>query len=221
MTSLRTGHIATWLAIGAASAMGLAGVGVWQIAPCTFEGHAEAEYTGEIDVPYTEFRTMMVRNNATESIVEHGGMKVVSEEVLEMDIDMSRDSRPLINALLRRSKSCVTATKRLTVAVNNAEIRADNLVLLQDAEITPEKLDVESMSENPAGDLRHYRTTLHAEPHGQATLVRVTVDLQLCKEVSKLFHHEAQQRLEDAARDTVSQQYEALVSFAHQNSKAL
>ncbi len=215
----RLGQIATWLIVGLASAMSLAGVGVWQIAPCEFQGSASAEFTGEIAVPYSEFRTMMVRNNATESIVEHGGMELVDEEVLDMEIDLSRDNRPLLNAILRRSKSCVTASKRLTVAVNNNDIRAENLHLLQDAKITPECIDVNSVSEEAAGDLKFYRTTLHAEPNGEATSVTISVELQLCKELGKLFHPEAQQRLEDAAQETVTQQHAALVQFADENAK--
>ncbi len=218
MKRSRSGQIATWLVAGLASAMSLAGVGFWQIAPCEFEGSASAEHTAQIAIPYSEFRTMVVRNNATESIVAHGGMELVDEEVLDMDIDLSRDKRPLLNAILRRSQSCVTASKRLTVAVNIEDIQAENLYLHQDAKITPECLDVTTVSEEAAGDLKHYRTTLHAEPIGDATIITISVELKLCKELGKLFHPEAQQRLEDAAQETAIQQHEALVQFANENA---
>ena len=103
----------------------------------------------------------------------------------------------------------MTASKRLTVELNNSEIQADKLVLLQNVEITPEKLDVSSFSEGPAGDLKTYRATLHAEPNGETTLVRLTVDMQLCKKLGKLFHGEAQSQLDAAAQATVEQQFEA------------
>ena len=219
MKSDRQGQIATWLILSLASAMSLAGVGFWQIAPCEFNGRTSAEFSGEIAVPYNEFRTMMVRNNANQSIVEQGGMKLIDEEVLNMDIDLSRDNRPLLNAILRRSQSCVTASKRLTVAVDNTDICVDKLQLHQDARITPECLDVNTASEVAVGDLKHYRTTLHAEPKGESTAVTISVELSLCKELGKLFHTEAQQRLDTAAQQTALQQFEALVQFADENAK--
>ncbi len=218
-TTPRPGQVGIWLLVGLASATGIAGVGFWQIAPCDFNGTAKAEYSNEIDVPYDEFRTMMVRNNATKAIVEHGGMQLLDEEVIDLKVDLSRDSRPLLNAILRKSKSCVSSSKRLTVAINNEEIHAENLVLLQNAEITPEKLVVDSFSEGPSGDLKSYRASLHAEPNGDSTLVRVTVDLQLCKALGKLFHGEAQSQLNAAAEQTVHQQCEALQQFALANAK--
>ncbi len=215
----KSGQIGLWLVVGLTSAMGLAGVGVWQIVPCEFQGSSQAEWSEEIDVPYDEFRTMMVRNNATQAIVERGGMRVIDEEVINLQVDLSRDKRPLLNAILRRSKSSLTATKRLTVSVNNSDIQADRLVLMQNAEITPEKLDVNSFSEGPAGDLKSYRTSLHAEPKGDITLLRVTVDMQLCKSLGKLFHGEAQSQLDAATHQTVQQQVEALQQFALANAR--
>jgi len=217
--NMKLGQIGIWAAVGLTSAMGLAGVGVWQIAPCEFQGAAKAEYSEEINVPYDEFRTMMVRNNATQAIVEHGGMELIDEEIINLHVDLSRDKRPLLNAILRRSKSCVTASKRLTVAVNNSQIQADKLVLVQNAEITPEQLDVSSFSEGPAGDLKSYHASLHAEPSGDTTLVCVTVEMQLCKELGKLFHSEAQSQLNAAAHQTVQQQCAALQQFALANAK--
>lgn len=216
---LRSGQIGTWLVVGVTSAMGLAGVGVWQIAPCEFKGASTAEHSDEINVPYDEFRTMMVRNNATQAIVEHGGMQVIDEEVLKLQVDLSRDKRPLLNAILRKSKAKVTASKRVTVSVNNSDIQADRLVLMQNAEITPEQLDVTSFSEGPAGDLKSYRTSLHAEPNGDTTLVRVTIDMHLCKDLGKLFHNEAQSQLDAAAHTTAYQQCEALQQFVLANAK--
>ncbi len=213
------GQIAAWFTLGLASLVSAAGLGVWSVTPSEFRGTASADHIVHLDVPYDEFRTAMVRNNATKSIVEQGGMRVLNEETVSVDVDLTNDDRPLLNAILRRSKACLSANKRLTVSLKNESISADQLVLSQHAKITPECIDVDTTSDTEAGDLKSYRACLHAEPDADGTLIRVAVQIDLAKQLCKLFHGEAQQQLEKAAEQSAVDQCEALAHFAEQNCR--
>ena len=213
-----SGQLSLWLA-GGLAALALAAVGTWQLAPCTYQGSASAEESRDLPIAFDEFRTIMVRNSPTRTIIEHGGMQLVSEEVLDLKLDLSHDRRPLINAILRQSQSEVTSRKRIVVAVDNEEIHAKDLELMQDATITPEGMDVSSVSVGPAGELTTYRTTLHAQPNGSATTVRVKTEIELEKQLSKLFHGTAKTRLEASTKRAVEEQLAALQQFALDNGK--
>lgn len=216
----RDGQIAAWFTLGLASLVSVAGLGVWSMTPCEFRGTASADHAIQLDVPYDEFRTAMVRNNATKSIVEHGGMSILQEDTVNVNVDLSKDDRPLLNAILRRSKACLSSNKRLTVSLKNESIDADHLVLSQHAKITPECMDVDTVSDAAAGELRSYRTCLHVEPGpDDRTVIRVAVHIELAKQLSKLFHGEAQQQLEKAAEKSAADQCVALQSFAEQNCR--
>ena len=146
-------------------------------------------------------------------------MQLVTEEVLDLKLDLSHDRRPLLNALLRQSQSEVTSRKRLVVAVNSEEINAKNLELIQDAEITPQSMSVSTASTGPAGDLMSYRTVLHAEPIGNATKVRVTTEIEIEKQLSKMFHSTAKSRLAATTQAAVEEQLAALKQFTTDDAK--
>jgi hypothetical protein len=146
-------------------------------------------------------------------------MELVTEEVLDLKLDLSRDRRPLLNAILRQSQSEVTSKKKIVVAVNSDEINAKNLELMQEAAITPEAMDVSTTSIAPAGNLKSYRTTLHAEPQGNTTKVHITTEIEIEKQICKLFHGTAKSRLQSSTKDAVQEQLSALEHFASTNAK--
>lgn len=201
------------------AAVAIIAVAVWQLTPSEFKGTANAEASSEIPIPFEEFRTIMVRNSPTRAIIEHGGMQLVSEEVMDIQLDLTKDRRPLINALLRQSKSDVSSRKRIVVALDNADIHAKNLELLQDAEITPEAMTVFTSSLEPAGDLTLYHTTLHAQPNGDATSVRVSTEIEINKKLARLFHGTAKSQLEASTKEAVQEQITALEDFSRDNAK--
>ena len=213
-----SGPLSVWLVAGLVVA-GVAAVAAWQLWPSVFNGTATAEESTEIPISFDEFRTIMVRNSPTHTIIEHGGMKLVTEEVLDLKLDLSHDRRPLINAILRQSQADVTSRKKIVVAVNSEEINAQNLELMQEAAITPETMEVSTVSIGPTGDLKSYRTFLHAEPVGGATHVRVTTEIEIEKQLSKLFHGTAKSRLEASTNGAVHEQLTALQQFASNNAK--
>jgi carbon monoxide dehydrogenase subunit G len=105
------------------------------------------------------------------------------------------------------------------VAVNSEEINAKNLELIQDAEITPQSMSVSTASTGPAGDLMSYRTVLHAEPTGNATKVRVTTEIEIEKQLSKMFHGTAKSRLAATTQAAVEEQLAGLTQFTTEDAK--
>jgi len=213
-----SGKLSIWFGLGLAVA-GAVAIAVWQFTPCEFKGTASAEESSDIPISFEEFRTIMVRNSPTRTIIDHGGMQLATEEVLDLKLDLSHDRRPLLNAILRQSQSEVASRKRIVVKVNSEEVHAKNLELMQDAEITPQAMDVSTVSRGPAGELSAYRTTLHAEPNGSATTVRVKTEIKIEKQLSKLFHGTAKSRLEASTKDAVQEQLAALQQFTTDNAK--
>jgi len=213
-----SGRLSIWLGLGLVL-VGAAGIAAWQFTPCEFKGTASAEESSDIPISFEEFRTIMVRNSPTRTIIEHGGMQLVTEEVLDLKLDLTHDRRPLLNAILRQSQSEVTSRKRIVVAVNREDIHAKNLELIQDAEITPQAMDVSTASLGPAGELSSYRTTLHAEPKGSATTIRVTTEIEIEKQLSKLFHGTANSRLGASTKAAVQEQIAELKQFTTDNAK--
>lgn len=201
----------------------LGGVGwlAWAFVPCEFHSAGEASLDADLMVPFDEFRTLLVRDNPSKSIVEHGGMQLVDEETLDVQVDLSNDRRPLINALRRKSKSTVQAQKRLTISVENAEIGPTRLVLIQDIQISPEQVEIVSESVEPSGELTFYRTTLQALPNGDSTKIHVSVEIELNKKLSWLLHAQARSRLNIAAKDSANEQVEAIREFAMQHAQRL
>jgi hypothetical protein len=210
---IRSGLVAAWTIGGFVTLLGVASVAYWKFAPTTLRAYSQANTSGVIDVPYEHFRTLLVRENPTRAIIENSGMQLTHEELIDVTVDVSRDRRPLLNALMRQSQSSVQSHRRIIVAVNNEEIRAQNLVLLQEASVSPDSMEVISTSETPAGDLTYYRTSLYAEPSGRSTSVRVTVEIEIEKRLSKWFHEEAQKRLDASSTNSVQEQLDSLQQY--------
>ena len=128
-------HIGWWLGLACVGGLGF---GVWGLSKseCAVKGFAERSFT--LDVDFNTFRQILVRTDATAAIVEHGGLKVIDESTDSVDIDLSNDSRPLRNLLKGKSKANVSATKHLTVQLNDPQLNASELKLSQDCKIQPD-----------------------------------------------------------------------------------
>lgn len=160
----------------------------------------------------------MVRKNATAAIVGHSGMKLLSENVQNVELDTSRDDRPLLNAIRGKSKSEVSATKTITVGLDDPTLEATELVLNQVADIQTSQIDVVTKSKKPVGRLENYATTLKAVPDAQATLVTVTVDMSVRVRVPILFVSQADARVQQAADDAIAGQSAAIQQFIGENA---
>jgi hypothetical protein len=80
-------------------------------------------------------------------------------------------------------------------------------------------MSVSTASFGPAGDLMSYRTVLHAEPIGNSTRVRVTKEIEIEKQLSKMLHGSAKSRLAATTQDAVEEQLVSLQQFATDHAK--
>ena len=155
----------------------------------------------------------MVRKNATEAIVAHSGMKLLDEKVFDMSIDIPKQKRPVLNALLGRSKADLSASKQLTVSLEIPDIAAKELTLNQHAEIGSNKMDVNSEASGPAGNLEAYSTRLLATKFQAGTKVELTINQKVNVRVPKFFVSEADRRVQKSAADSTAEQEKAIRAF--------
>ena len=201
-----------WIAAAGALLI-LGGLVAWQLRPVDYLASGADSRTLVIDVPYAKFRQIMVRKNATAAIVAHGGMTLIDERTDDISVDTSGDDRPILNAILGRSQTDLSAVKQITVSLEDPMLEADRLVLRQQSDITATGMTSTSKSKSAAGRLKNYQTSLSAEPSGEQTTVTIAVNLDVLVNVPKWFTHKADQGVEQAAMDAVAGQTESLQSF--------
>ena len=212
MKHLRFGHIGIWVT-ACLGIFGAAGAGIWHTIPCECLAMGRAESVFVIDIPYQEFRTLIVRNDATKEILEQDGIKLLQEELLDLKISFGNDKRPVLNALFGKSKSIVKASKRLTVGISDPNAGADEMVIIQNSHVTPQEVSVESASEKQCGDIVRYVSSLNANPIAEATSVRITIETNISKPLSPFLHSIAQSRLDKKVHESVERQIVALKQF--------
>jgi hypothetical protein len=174
------------------------------------EVSAASQKTFVLDVDLDKFRQILVRADATASIVEHCGMKLTRESVQSLDINLKNDRRPILNAIIGKSKAEVTACKSLTVELSDPILDTHELDLRQDSQIQPNKIHVRTESTRPAGKLRSYRTTLDAVRETDKTSVTLTVDMSIDLHISPFFTQYARSRVQDAAEHALDEQEAAI-----------
>lgn len=186
---------------------------VWLFQPISHQSNASQTLEFELQVKYDKFRQIMVRKNATEAIVSHGGMKIVSEGVEDLQLDLSGDDRPILNAILGKSKAEVDATKLLTVEINNDQVDTEQLTLRSRALVDSERLQVESKSVGEQGQVKNYVTSITATPQGDATLVQLALEMAIEVNVPSMFTGVADKKVNEAAGAALEQQKEAITAF--------
>lgn len=206
---IRSGRMNVGVWIGLAGLIGM--VAVLMVYWTTkAEAVGESARTFKIDVDFDKFRQILVRTDATASIVEHGGMKLLHESVESLGIDLSNDRHPIRNSLIGKSKAEVNAGKRLTVQLTDPQLEAHELFLFQDSQIHPDQIHVRTESTRPAGRLRSYATSLDAQRDGEATAITLTVNMSVDVQVSPLLIRIAKNRVQDAADNALEMQEAAL-----------
>ncbi len=205
MIQRRTAAIGIGLAAIFAVPIALYGLATKEI---VFKGTSEKTFT--LDIDFDKFRQILVRTNATAAIVEHGGMKLVDERVKTLKVDLSKDSRPLLNAIAGKSKADVRASKRLTVELDDPQINATELSLNQDSHITANAIHVCTKSSESAGELQSYETTLDAVKDNLKTVVTLSVDMSVEVRVSPMFVSQAETRVQQASHQAVQDQESAI-----------
>ena len=185
----------------------------WTLATVDHLASGSESYRFLVECDYDKFRQIMVRKNATDAIISQGGMSLIDEQVLDLQIDTSGDDRPLLHALRGRSKSEVEAVKALTVRLNVPAVTADELELVQVAEIDANQLNVETKSKGPAGNLENYVTSLGARPANGGTEVTLSVSMDVRVQVPKMFTSRADAEVQRAAEDAAAEQEKSIRTF--------
>lgn len=186
------------------------GVAAWQLMPISHVSQAAETLEFELDCGFDKSRQIMVRKNATRAIVDHGGMELLSESVQAVEIDSSKDARPLLNAIRGTSRVEVDAVKTLTVRLNEPGIQAEELTLRQISTVQPDRLFVETSSAGPQAEVKKYLTTLTASAKGSVTRIELSIDMAIEVRVPKLFVARANAQVRDAAKSALHNQRQAI-----------
>ena len=201
-----------WLGIACVGGLGL-GFGAWGLSKTECAVRVEADRKFTLDVDIDTFRQILVRTNATAAIIQHGGMELVNETTEAVDIDLSNDSRPLRNFLRGKSKANVSATKHLTLRINDPQLNATELLLSQNCNIQPEKIHIVTSSEQPAGELSAYNTILEAVKAGNRIEVTLSMEMTVVVCVPRVFLPQAEARVQQAAEKAMEEQEAAIRSL--------
>lgn len=213
----------------------IAAVGFWQLSPVEHLTQGVYSETFLVDCDFNKYRQIMVRKNATKAIVGNSGMELLEEQIQDLDLDTSGDDRPLLNAILGKSKTELSAVRLLTVSLNDPHLEADQLSLKQHADVKPERMHVRTESIKPAGRLESYKTELVAVPTDEVasdqgssdqdlshrgTEVTLSVQMQVRLRVPKLFTGRADAEVKQAAVDTISEQQASIKQFVAEHADA-
>ena len=189
------------------------GIAAWGFSRSEQALHGVAERSFKMDIEFDKFRQILVRTDATAAILEHGGMKLISEKTDAVDIDLSNDFRPLRNALLGKSKANVSAIKRLTVQLNDPQVNATKLFLSQDCQIHPDSIHIQTTSDQPAGELKAYKTTLDSFKANHGMEVKLSIDMTVDVLISSMFLPQAKARVKKATEKSLEEQESAIRSL--------
>lgn len=204
-----------WLVAIALVLLGIAPA-AWSLRPVGYLASGSQTKTFEIDCSFARFRQIMVRKKATAAIIAHSGMTLLDEKIAGLQIDARGDDRPLRNALRGKSKTNVSATTEITVQLDDPAVRADHLVLRQQADIQPDTFHVITRSKSPAGNLEDYETTLMARPAGEKTLIELSVALHVYVRLPKFFTSRADAGVQQAADRAIAEQAASITALVNQ-----
>ena len=214
-----TQRVAWFFAI---SGVFLAACGIaWQFSSTNYMASGSSERVFLLDVEYDKFRQILVRNDVTSEVIAASGLTLKSDDLENLVVDTTKDRRPVINALLGRSKTELEATKHLTVSVKNAEVNLDTLELTQHAEVGNDLISVRTVADKPTGKLESYETSLKAKRVVKGTEVVVAVQLKVNTTLPRLFQSTARERVQAAADKTTQEQEATLRNVIAKHSKEL
>ena len=211
-------NVGWWLGIACVGGLGFGAWGLWKT-ECAVRVEADRKFSLDVDID--TFRQILVRTNATAAIIEHGGMELVNETTETVDIDLSNDSRPLRNFLRGKSKANVSATKHLTLRINDPQLNATELLLSQNCNIQPEKIHIVTSSDQPAGELSVYNTILEAVKAGNGIDVTLSIEMTVVVRVPRVFLPQAEARVHQAAEKAVEEQEAAIRSVVNKVDRSV
>ena len=184
---------------------------VWQFSSIAFQAAGDSQRAFTLKVDYDKFRQILVRTDVTREIVSASGQTLKEDNLQSLEIDATQDKRPILNALLGKSKTELDAEKHMVVSVKNSEVDLDSLALTQHAQIGNEEILVRTVSDKPTGKLESYETVLSAKRVANATEMKLDVRLKVNTVIPRAFQGVANQRVQ-AAADKITKDLEAVLS---------
>ncbi|MBB3209240.1 hypothetical protein FHS27_005078 [Rhodopirellula rubra] len=219
MTTIdRSAKKLAFIAIATVIAFSGMAVVAWNLASVEHSADGNHSTNFIVDCDYEKFRQIMVRKNATRAMIDQVGMKLIDETMDDLQVDTSGDERPLLNAIRGKSKSDLSAVKRITVELNDPAIDATELKLEQHADVGTESMMVETKSTAPAGNLKRYQTNLTARGDGVKTIVEVEVRIEVVVKVPKMFTERADDEVQRSAKNAVEEQEKSLKAFVAEHA---
>ncbi len=191
---------------------------VWQLKPIQHVSSASSDREFTLECDFAKFKQIMVRKNATKAVVAHGGLSLLRESVDDITLDTSKDDRPLLNAIRGTSKTELSATKTLTVRLDDPHIKNTDLTLRQVADVDTDRMHVETASIGEQQSIKRYATTLTAMPDGSRTRVQLSIEMKIEVSVPKLFVGRADSEVQRSADDAIAEQQQAITSFVIENA---
>ncbi|QDV27448.1 hypothetical protein [Aureliella helgolandensis] len=188
-------------------------IAVWSLSSVEHVAAGAERTTLVIDTDFDKFRQIMVRKNATGSILALSGMTLVDEQLEDLRLDASQDRRPLLNAILGKSATDLSAVKQIKVKLDDPELDADILVLQQQVDIRADSMSAVTQAKRPAGKLEAYETSLLATRDGNHTKVELALKMKVRVQVPKVFVARADEKVRQAAREAILGQAQALEAF--------
>ncbi|WP_146459240.1 hypothetical protein [Rubripirellula tenax] len=200
----------------------LAAIIVPQLIPKPYVATASQQRQFTLNCDFAKFRQIMVRTNATKAIVNRDGMELINESIEELNLDSSKDERPLLNAILGKSKSELDAIRTITVSVNDPYAKVDQLKLRQVADIDTDQMNVNTAAIGRQGNIHDYATTLTASRDGNETKVELTLDMKIELSLPSMFRGRADTQVADTATNALADQEAAITELVIENAdKAL
>lgn len=188
-------------------------IGYLVVRPTPIKCHSQSFCSYTIDLPYDEVRTRLVRGELSTACIEAAGCRVLDTEIVERDIDLSKDPRPLINALKRKSKSIVKQKQMIVVEVQQEQLETDTLKLLQSAVITPKGFEVQVRLCQASGLLADYEYVILGKPNGDATEISFQLRAVVQKQISGVAHPWVPEKVHSEVDKTLFKQARTFVEL--------
>lgn len=214
---LTRGIAMTPILFGLVLAVGAAGVGsVYFLRPIMMHSSAEAEKSAVLALPYTEFRTQLVRDGIAEAVLAACGVEIIEKQVLVRDIDLRTDPRPILNALARKSQSTVYQEQRIVLRLPENNIQTPEIELMQQASIDSEQTVIRSTLTKESGLLQEYVFEICAEPDGEQTSIRFVMRAEIETQSTPILQSYIQGRVQQGVETQLQRQAEAFLQAFRQ-----
>lgn len=181
----------------------------------SLEVPSSATHTFTIDQSMERVRKILVRTNAVKKIVAMADAKLMDQKWLNMQLDVE-------GSILKRDWQ-VGGDGELTVEMNDSYLGTHELVLAQQVDIRPQRLESKNNLKEPTGPIQQYQSTVTLSPDelGNAS-IECTLDLQVNTNANWLIASRVEREIKASAEKSLRRQEQAIRDVvAEQDGKLL